>query len=111
MCLKRYSILLAIFFRFVIIPINGVAQTLSTGNDIRDELFLYEVKSVDEFIERFDDAPSSFIRNEFRKQNRPYLLTRAELLISLFNLDNNWDKDSVEIKGFVKQVLDKKHPQ
>jgi len=97
---------------FILVPSTRMsAQTFSSGNSVRDELFMYEVKSVDEFIERFDDDPSSFIRKEFQKQNRQFLLTRAELLISLFNLDNNWVNDSVEIKGFIRQAIDKKRPQ
>ncbi len=88
------------------------AQTLSSDNNKeRDELFLFEVKTVDEFMERFNDEANSFMRKQFQKQDKQYAVSRAELLVSLFNLDNDWVKDSTDFKDFVSQATTKKNPQ
>jgi hypothetical protein len=66
---------------------------------------------IDEFIERFNDDPASYLRKVYAQAKKPYHLTRTQLLVSLFNLENAafTDKDTV-LMGFFHEVLDKNHP-
>lgn len=91
-------------------PARSSAQFFSTDEKLKDEIFLREVKVIDEFIERFNDEKSSFIRKEYQKQNRAYDLPRKEILISLFNLDNpEWSKNT-SLEEFFHDVSDSLHP-
>lgn len=96
---------------FLIILSHGAyAQNFSTY-DKNEELFLYEVKIIDEFIERFNDDKSSFLRKEYEKQNKPYRISRKQLLTSLFNWENpRWERDTAAREFFVN-VLDTTRPR
>ncbi len=86
------------------------AQFFSTDDKLKDEIFLREVKVIDEFIERFNDDKNSFIRKEYQKQNKPYALPRKDILISLFNLDNpQWSKNT-SLEEFFHDVSDSANP-
>ena len=62
------------------------AQFFSSDDKVKDEIFLHEVKNIDEFIERFNDEKSSFIRKEYKEANKPYNFSRKEIIMCLFNL-------------------------
>ena len=98
-----------LLFMFVC-PAKSSAQFFSTDDKLKDEMFLREVKVIDEFIERFNDEKTSFIRKEYQKQNRAYDLPRKEIFISLFNLDNpQWNKNTY-LEEFFHDVSDSLHP-
>ena len=100
---------LFLLFTFVC-SVHGSAQFFSTDEKLKDEMFLREVKVIDEFIERFNDDPSSFIRREYKKQNKPYDLSRKEILVSLFNLENpQWSKNS-DLGEFFRDASDSANP-
>lgn len=95
-----------------LIPFFCGAQTVSFGQSKEEEVFLYEVKTIDEFIERFNDDSTSFIRQELKKQGYPEnVLNRPLLLYSLFNGKNAALKNDTAIKhSFFKQVLNPQAP-
>ena len=86
------------------------AQVISTDNG-EEELFAYKVKNIDEFMERFNDDLSSFIRREYARQNRPFTLSRKQLIVSLFNRENkSWAADST-LPEFFDTVLNADLPK
>ena len=100
-----------IFLLFMFVyPSRSSAQFFSTDEKLNDEIFKREVKVIDEFIERFNDDKSSFIRKEYEKEHRAYDLPRKEIFISLFNLDNpQWSKNT-SLEEFFHDVSDSLHP-
>ena len=73
-------------------------------------LFAWEVKQIDEFIERFDDKDSTLIKLYNQKHNPSVPLTREKLIKSLFNAERK-DWNYPEIIDFIREVQDKEHPQ
>ncbi|RZK14573.1 MAG: hypothetical protein EOO56_24645 [Hymenobacter sp.] len=72
--------------------------------------FAWEVKQVDEFIERFNNDESSFIQTYLKKKAAAGPPTREKMLKSLFNAKGtNWNYG--EITAFIKQVSRADHPQ
>ncbi|MBJ6110400.1 hypothetical protein JAO73_15355 [Hymenobacter sp. BT523] len=72
--------------------------------------FAWEVKQVDEFIERFNNDEFSFLREYLKKKEAAQPLTRERLLKSLFNAKGtNWNYG--DITAFIKQVNSAEHPQ
>lgn len=72
--------------------------------------FAWEVKQVDEFIERFNNEQSSFI-NEYLKENKfASHMTRERMIKSLFNAKGaGWNYQ--QINDFIKQVTNSSKPQ
>jgi hypothetical protein len=71
--------------------------------------FAWEVKQIDEFIERFDDNDSTLIKQYNKKHNPATPLTREKLIKSLFNADRA-DWNFTDITAFIKQVDNKEKP-
>ena len=111
----RFIVLFSVIIG-IITFINCYAQQISSGissdfsqNEI---LFNYEVKVIDEFIERFNDAPNSYIREVYKDKGKQFNLTREQLLISLFNLTNKKiTNDTALMSNFIKQVNNKQNPE
>ncbi len=104
--MKRVTIVVALLF----CVLSGKAQFV-TNTDFSEELFLYKVKTIDEFIDRFNDDLSSFLRHEYFKQNKPFTLSRYQLIVSLLNKENTaWSTDTA-LKGFLDNVVSQEHPQ
>ncbi|MEO6720595.1 MAG: hypothetical protein ABIN67_09510 [Ferruginibacter sp.] len=80
------------------------------GNSIFDERrFLFEVKQIDEFFERFNNDKRSFIKRNIGKYYPGIKIDRPSLLRTLF------DKESKQIvpaskKEFIKDVTDPNDP-
>lgn len=67
-----------------------------------ESFFLYEVKLIDEFIERFDDDPESYVRRESRATlGTDSMVTRPRLIKSLFNRQQQWDS---EVLNFINDA-------
>jgi hypothetical protein len=102
------SLLLAI--SFLILGASSVLHAQGVQADLTREVnFLYEVKVIDEFIERFNDDPTSFLRKEYLRHGKPINFTRRDLVQYLFEKPAG-SGDSLMI-GFVNQVTDSLHPQ
>jgi len=82
------------------------AQLNDRGNE-RD--FAWEVKQIDEFIDRFNDTDTIYIKTFSKNNELPSELSRKGLLISLFNLeDENLNTD--DLNDFIYQVNDPEKP-
>ncbi|MEM9673041.1 MAG: hypothetical protein ACFB15_06595 [Cyclobacteriaceae bacterium] len=85
-------------------PIQG--QDLIKAYD--DENFAFQVKLVDEFIERFNNTDSTLIK-KYLKEEYNLEVDRHDLIVSLFNFtDKNWDK--ALIANFLNDVLQTSQP-
>ena len=86
---------------------NCPAQVFSNDAAQREKHFIYEVKQLDEFLERFNDDRNSFIRQVYESYKVKYNVKREDLIRSLFNYESEtWD--SILLNSFVDAVLSKK---
>jgi hypothetical protein len=84
-----------------------VVGTLSSSA-ANESFFLYEVKLVDEFIERFNDDPSSYIRQQSKTlYGTDSMISRSRLLKSLFDKKHVW---GAELPAFISAVTAPAHP-
>jgi hypothetical protein len=81
----------------------------SNNDGARDKHFIYEVKEIDEFFERFNDAPNSFLRGVYKARHIKFNIDRQRLIRSLFN-DESTSLDSVMMNQFISEVTKKKKP-
>ncbi|MEJ0082407.1 MAG: hypothetical protein WDM78_15980 [Puia sp.] len=81
----------------------------SNNDGASDKHFIYEVKEIDEFFERFNDAPNSFLRGVYKARHIKFNIDRQRLIRSLFN-DENKSLDSIMMNKFVSEVTKKKKP-
>lgn len=78
-----------------------VVSTLPPGTQA-ESFFLYEVKLVDEFIERFNDDPASYIRTQSRELlGTDSMINRQRMIRSLFDKKQRWGADA---DSFTRQV-------
>lgn len=72
--------------------------------------FAWEVKQLDEFIERFNNDEFTFIKGYVKKTEGITNISREVMIKKLFNTGRkNWNYN--EISSFIKQVNDKESPQ
>lgn len=70
---------------------------------LSNDNFAFKVKQIDEFIERFNNAQSTLIKDYVREHYSVDSLSRAALIISLFNQeDTTWDE--AKVRAFVDDV-------
>jgi hypothetical protein len=98
-----------IFISLSVCPHRLYSQVISNNEEAKEKHFAYEVKEMDEFFERFNDEPGSFIRSLYKARHVKFDIPRQRLIRSLFNYDN-MSKDSVLINAFVSNVVNKKKP-
>ncbi len=104
-CVLRFWI----FIFFFICQHRLFSQVYSNNDRANDKHFIYEVKEIDEFFERFNDAPNSFLRGVYKARHIKFNIDRQRLIRSLFN-DENKSLDSVMINQFISEVTRKKKP-
>lgn len=74
-----------------------------------EENFVYQVKQVDEFIDRFNNADFSLIKKYLKDKYNIEEVSRSELIKSLFNhADTSWNKD--DVVQFLADVTENKPP-
>jgi hypothetical protein len=106
---KTYFLKYWIFIFFSICQHRLFSQSFSTNDRAKEKHFVYEVKEIDEFIERFNDDPGSFIRGVYKAHHAKFNIDRQHLILSLFNYENmSWD--SVIMNKFISDVTKKKKP-
>lgn len=72
--------------------------------------FAWEVKQLDEFIERFNNDEFTFIKGYVKKTDGVSTISRETMIKKLFNTGKkNWNYD--EINAFIKQVNNPNKPQ
>jgi hypothetical protein len=83
----------------------GVAQSLSIGEEL---LFAFEVKQIDEFIERFNNE-ETLIKEYIRRADPGAVISRTDMLKSLINqYDSTWNLSL--INQFIYHVNDREKP-
>lgn len=96
----RYLLLLALLPAAYSVH-SQVVSTLTEPSRY-ESAFLYEVKVIEEFIERFNDDPSSYIRQQSRELlGTDSMITRPRLVRSLFDKKQKWGAD---VDSFNRQV-------
>ena len=98
-----------IFISFSFCHHRLFSQVISNNENAKEKHFVYEVKEIDEFFERFNDEQGSFIRGVYKAHHVKFNIPRERLIRSLFNFDNE-SKDSILINTFVSDVTKKKKP-
>lgn len=99
---------LSVFLICACMPRIGFAQQ-AKADMYREANFLFEVKIIDEFIERFNDDPTSNLRQEYARANRKVPFTRKELVRSLF--ERPVKPGDAATEAFIRQVIDSSGPQ
>ena len=92
------------------ISTSGWTQVVGSIQNTKSDksYFFYEVKLIDEFIERFNDEPNSYIRRQSRSlYGTDSFITRRQLIKSLFNKKQQWGQ---EVNLFTSSVSDTTNP-
>ena len=106
---KTYVLKFWIFIFFSICQHRLFGQVYSNNGGAKEKHFIYEVKEIDEFFERFNDDPASFIRTVYKPRHTKLNLDRQRLIRSLFNYENmSWDSSTMN--KFISDVTNKKKP-
>lgn len=83
---------------------GSYGQVFENDDAAREKHFIYEVKQIDEFFERFNNDTSSFIRKVYKQKNVVFRLERPALIKSLFNtVSRAWR--AAEVDSFIIQAL------
>ncbi|MDX2285220.1 MAG: hypothetical protein NW241_13730 [Bacteroidia bacterium] len=67
-----------------------------------EQVFAFEVKHLDEFVERFNYDPETLVLRHLRSQSQKQLPSREELILTLFNGQQEWD--AAMINRFIARV-------
>lgn len=87
-------------------PVGAQVSALPSSDS--EPFFMYEVKLIEEFIERFNDDPNSYIRQQCRElYGSDSIINRKKLLKSLFNKKQAWSSDT---GAFIREVLNEGTP-
>ena len=106
---KTYVLKFLISISFFICQHRLFSQVYSNNEGVKEKHFIYEVKEIDEFFERFNDDPGSFIRTLYKDHHIKFNIDRQRLIRSLFNYEN-MSRDSVIMNRFISEVTKKKKP-
>jgi len=106
---KTHVIKFLIFISFSFCHHRLSSQVISNNENAKEKHFVYEVKEIDEFFERFNDEKGSFIRGVYKAHRVKFNIPRQRLISSLFNYEN-MSKDSLMMNKFVSDVTKKKKP-
>ncbi|UZR95150.1 hypothetical protein [Chondrinema litorale] len=93
---------LYLFLISLLTAIQVSAQSINFSN----ENFAFEVKQIDEFIERFNNSEKTLINQYLKENYSAEDISRSDLIKSLFNQsDKSWKLN--EVTEFIKQVNNK----
>lgn len=92
----------------ILLLVSSFAWGQKTVMDFDDENFAYQVKQVDEFIERFNNTHQTLIKS-YLKDKYNVEVSREELVTSLFDFSKkDWDKQQID--AFLEDVVRQKDP-
>ncbi|MBL7690887.1 MAG: hypothetical protein JNM41_04785 [Flavipsychrobacter sp.] len=87
--------------------LSQVISTLSPA-PAQESFFLYEVKLIEEFIERFNDDSDSYVRTQSRAMlGTDSMINRRRMVRSLFDRRRPWTADTA---AFIAQVVTAPEP-
>lgn len=99
--IKKQYILL--FFCSLLLAFNSVAQTIDNDAKQREWHYLFQVKQIEDFFERFNFLQQSPFYREFRKRNRTIKFSRADFIKSVFDAESK-AVPPILMDEFIKQV-------
>jgi len=80
------------------------SQVFENDAGHREKLFIYKVKQIDEFFERFNDDTASFIRRLYQTRGVTFKIDRPALIKSLFNYETrSWPNGAID--SFTKKAM------
>jgi hypothetical protein len=107
--MRRIPYLLAVCIALCGSPAGGYSQVFDNDAGKREKQFIYEVKQLDEFFERFNNDTASFIRRLYKTRGVKYRIDRPALIRSLFNYETrSWPPGAID--SFVKKALPVRMP-
>jgi hypothetical protein len=102
-----YKTILVFIFTFSLYYTH--AQVFTNDAGAREKHFVYEVKQIDEFFERFNNDTGSFIRKVYKTKHIKFNIDRPKLIKSLFNYETKtWDQALID--DFVKDATHAQNP-
>ncbi|MBC7902140.1 MAG: hypothetical protein H7Y27_01895 [Gemmatimonadaceae bacterium] len=102
----RYLLVAAIM---IACPAMLRSQVYQNDAGSKAKHFLYEVKQINEFFERFNNDTASYIREIYRDKGVKFRVQRPALIRSLFNTETRqWNKSTVD--SFVTNALQVEMP-
>jgi hypothetical protein len=104
----QMKVFLSFFLLLLLISRQARSQEF-TMNDGREIRFVFEVKQIDEFIERFNDIQNTLLRQYLSRRYPGIIIRRQSLLNSLFDRQGKYWKMK-DRKIFVKQIVDSTRP-
>ena len=103
--MKRYLFLLTVFYSTV----KSLCGQGITLNSNRERNFVFEVKQIDEFFERFNNDKNTLFYRYVLTKYPSVTIDRITVVNSLFNKENK-HFDSANLKVFAAVVADSTHP-
>ena len=111
--MKQYLAIVLILTGFLVFAQRSFCQTFTNDASDKEKHFIYQVKQIDEFFERFNNDSASFVRQVYKTHNTKFNVDRKKLIRSLFNYENkNWSKsliDSFVAKGLKVEMPSSKN--
>lgn len=89
---------------FLVLVVSARSVVGQSIDFLSDENFAFKVKQIDEFMERFNCIESASIREYLREHHAIDSLSRASLVLSLFNQeDTTWNEQ--DVRTFVSDII------
>ena len=105
---KTHVLKFLIFIFFSICQHRLFSQVYSNNDGAKEKHFIYEVKEIDEFFERFNDEPNSFLRGVYKARHVKFNIDRQRLIRSLFNYENNVDGQRYDKSVYLRRYKKEK---
>src|SRR5450432_2151980 len=107
--MRQYGCRIFFICSFSLLKTFLYSQVFTNDAGAREKHFVYEVKQIDEFFERFNNDSSSFLREVYKSYHVKYKIGRAKLIKSLFNYETkSWDHAILD--SFVQAAMKIKMP-
>ncbi len=103
---KRIALIFFLLFQFLK-PSSSPGQAI---NRVTDEKYFFEVKQIEDFIDRFNFSPQSSFINYYTKKYPNAKLNRMDLIKTLFYREGIKKKSLDTLKRFLALVANPKQP-
>ena len=103
-----YRFIFILFFFICKFAANSVFAQNTVSNT--DENFVFEVKQIEDFIDRFNLLPDNYFIKYYNSQNPDNKLTRTEMIKSLYDRSSLKKEGLDTLKKFLTYVTNPKQP-
>lgn len=102
--MKRSIFIPILIIGFLILKKYSFGQEFTNDAGEKEKHFVYQVKQIDEFFERFNNDSNSFVRQVYKSYKVKYNIDRKKLIRSLFNYETKtWSKTLID--SFVQKAV------